>query len=79
MIKKKLLTNKDGTLSYPHNFKLGDLVEINDIYLFKQDSLDKFGIVTDISNDTLVVFWQNSQKQIVYNIASAVLILETVQ
>jgi hypothetical protein len=79
MVKKKLKTNPDGTLSYPHNFKLGDLVEIGDkIHHLKNAYGNGIGIITHIDNDNLKVYWQTNEKFMDYSIASAVLSLKLV-
>jgi hypothetical protein len=77
MVKKKLKTNPDGTLSYPHSFKIGDLVEIGDkIHLLKGAYGNGVGIITFIDNEVLKVYWQANEKYMDYSIASAVLALK---
>jgi hypothetical protein len=78
MARKKLITNPDGTLSYPHTFKLGDLVELQDIYKFKAAYGNGFGVITSIDNTRLIVFWQDAQKYMDYTVATATLTLKVV-
>ena len=78
MAKKKLITNPDGSLSYPHNFKLGDLVEITENYLFKGAYGNGIGIITNIDNDNLKVYWQGADKYMNYTVASAFMTLKVI-
>lgn len=79
MSKKKLKTNPDGTLVYPHNFKVGDLVEIkNRLHDIKTAYGNGFGIITNVTNENLKVYWQANEKYMDYSIASAVLTLNVV-
>jgi hypothetical protein len=78
MAKKKLITNSDGTLSYPHNFKLGDLVEITEGYHFKNAYGNGIGIITNIDNENLKVYWQGADKYMNYTVASAFMTLKVI-
>lgn len=78
MRKKKLITNADGTLSYPHNFKLGDLVEFVPNSPYKNAYGNGIGLITSIDNDNMKVYWQYNEKFMNYTIASAVLTLQVI-
>jgi hypothetical protein len=77
--KKKLTTNPDGTLNYPHSFKPGDLVEVvEDIGHIKKAYGSGLGVITNIDSNTIKVYWQTKEKYMNYTIASAVLALKIV-
>jgi len=78
IVKKKLITNPDGTLSYPHIFKIGDLVELQDIYKFKSAYGNGFGVITLIDNSKIIVYWQDTQKYMNYTVATATLTLKLI-
>lgn len=78
MSKKKLITNPDGTLSYPHSFKVGDLVEFLPGSPYVKAYGNGIGIITWLENDKLKIFWQSNQKYMDYTVASAVLTLKIV-
>lgn len=74
MRKKKLVTNPDGSLSYPHQFRVGALVSVDRAANpgLRDNGL---GLVTTLDNENMTVFWQESGHTSVYSIATAVLSL----
>jgi hypothetical protein len=77
--KKKLTTNADGTLNYPHKFNKGDLVEVvDDIHHIKKAYGNGLGIITSIDTENIKVYWQSNEKYMNYTIASAVLALQVI-
>ena len=69
--KKKLVMNKDGSLSYPHTFEVGMLIEVN--LKWRRQHLDiNYGIVTEIRQDQVIIYWQTTMKFETYSIANAV-------
>lgn len=78
--KKKLQTNPDGTLNYPLEFNLGDLVEFqDDIHGVSKGYGGGIGVVTEIQPNTVKVYWQSVGKYIDYTVAAAVLSLKLIK
>ncbi len=75
---RKLTTAKDGTLLYPHKFKVGQLMT------FKKDykNINNFlglGIISEINGNSIVVFWQEAGTYKTYEAIQAVLQFDVIQ
>ena len=71
--KIKLITAKDGSIHYPHSFSVGMMLILKIEAFPTLHKIQGYGIISETSLHSIVVFWQNTGEYKSYTIASAVL------
>ncbi len=73
--RKKLKMDENGILVYPHKFAVGQMITWSKSWkqLKKEIGL---GIVTEITGNSMTIFWQHTGKYMKYNPGTANLMFE---